>query len=158
MEKEQLVEIANTEMPFGKYKGRRLIDLPEEYLLWFARKDEFPPGAGRADGYHVTDQNRGADPAGAAPEASLSLRGAGLFLRQLFRLALVATRQHRADHQLDLMENHQRQHHHPDHRGGEQNVRHRDAVRRALLEPQKTMVISSALLKPHLRATKRSPQ
>lgn len=42
MEKEQLVEIANTEMPFGKYKGRRLIDLPEEYLLWFARKDEFP--------------------------------------------------------------------------------------------------------------------
>ena len=22
----------------------RLIDLPEEYLLWFARKDEFPAG------------------------------------------------------------------------------------------------------------------
>jgi uncharacterized protein (DUF3820 family) len=44
MEKEQLVEIANTAMPFGKYKGRRLIDLPEEYLLWFARKDEFPAG------------------------------------------------------------------------------------------------------------------
>ena len=44
MEKEQLVEIANTELPFGKYKGRRLIDLPEEYLLWFARKDEFPAG------------------------------------------------------------------------------------------------------------------
>ncbi|HCK7281219.1 TPA: DUF3820 family protein [Enterobacter roggenkampii] len=44
MEKEQLVEIANTEMLFGKYKGRRLIDLPEEYLLWFARKDEFPAG------------------------------------------------------------------------------------------------------------------
>ena len=39
MEKEQLIEIANTIMPFGKYKGRRLIDLPEEYLLWFARKD-----------------------------------------------------------------------------------------------------------------------
>ncbi|NYY76076.1 hypothetical protein DMI70_13695 [Escherichia coli] len=30
-------------MPFGKCKGRRLIDLPE-YLLWFARKDEFPAG------------------------------------------------------------------------------------------------------------------
>ena len=44
MEKEQLVEIANTEMQFGKYKGRRLIDLPEEYMLWFARKDEFPAG------------------------------------------------------------------------------------------------------------------
>ncbi|MBE9838622.1 hypothetical protein GVH94_10510, partial [Escherichia coli] len=28
MEKEQLIEIANTIMPFGKYKGRRLIDLP----------------------------------------------------------------------------------------------------------------------------------
>ncbi|WP_312042673.1 DUF3820 family protein [Erwinia sp.] len=44
MEKEHLVEIANTEMPFGKYKGRVLIDLPEPYLLWFARKDEFPAG------------------------------------------------------------------------------------------------------------------
>ncbi|WP_029593527.1 DUF3820 family protein [Franconibacter pulveris] len=42
MEKAQLIEIANTVMPFGKYKGRMLIDLPEEYLLWFARKDEFP--------------------------------------------------------------------------------------------------------------------
>lgn len=44
VEKEQLIEIANTEMPFGKYKGRVLIDLPEEYLLWFARKDQFPAG------------------------------------------------------------------------------------------------------------------
>ena len=101
MEKEQLVEIANTEMPFGKYKGRRLIDLPEEYLLWFARKDEFP--AGRLGELMAI---RGADPAGAAPETFLSLCGAGPFLRQFFRLALVATRQHRADHQLDLMENH----------------------------------------------------
>lgn len=44
MEKEQLIEIANTEMPFGKYKGRRLIDVPEEYFLWFARKEQFPAG------------------------------------------------------------------------------------------------------------------
>jgi len=44
VDKEQLIEIANTEMPFGKYKGRRLIDVPEEYLLWFARKDVFPDG------------------------------------------------------------------------------------------------------------------
>lgn len=44
MEKEHLVEIANTVMPFGKYQGRRLIDVPEEYLLWFARKDQFPAG------------------------------------------------------------------------------------------------------------------
>lgn len=44
MDEQQLVEIANTVMPFGKYKGRVLIDVPEEYLLWFARKDEFPAG------------------------------------------------------------------------------------------------------------------
>ncbi|MDI6936791.1 DUF3820 family protein [Serratia sp. Se-PFBMAAmG] len=44
MYKHQLFEIANTAMPFGKYKGRMLIDLPEEYLLWFARKNEFPAG------------------------------------------------------------------------------------------------------------------
>lgn len=44
MEKEQLIDIANTIMPFGKYQGRALIDLPEEYLLWFSRKGEFPQG------------------------------------------------------------------------------------------------------------------
>ncbi|MFT5111728.1 MAG: hypothetical protein ACI8P9_001048 [Parasphingorhabdus sp.] len=43
LDPEVLVTIANLEMPFGKYKGRVLIDLPEEYLLWFARK-EFPKG------------------------------------------------------------------------------------------------------------------
>lgn len=25
-------------MPFGKYAGRVLIDLPEEYLLWLSKK------------------------------------------------------------------------------------------------------------------------
>lgn len=30
-------------MPFGKYQGRVLLDLPEEYLLWFAKKG-FPKG------------------------------------------------------------------------------------------------------------------
>jgi uncharacterized protein (DUF3820 family) len=44
MDKELLIEIANTAMPFGKYKGRMLIDVPEEYLLWFSRKGEFPQG------------------------------------------------------------------------------------------------------------------
>ncbi|MEN3752158.1 DUF3820 family protein [Mangrovibacter yixingensis] len=44
MDKAQLVEVANTVMPFGKYKGRVLIDLPEDYLLWFARKEAFPAG------------------------------------------------------------------------------------------------------------------
>jgi uncharacterized protein (DUF3820 family) len=37
-DKQDLVTIANMAMPFGKYKGRPLIDLPEEYLLWFAKK------------------------------------------------------------------------------------------------------------------------
>ena len=30
-------------MPFGKYSDRVIIDLPEEYLLWFAGKG-FPAG------------------------------------------------------------------------------------------------------------------
>ncbi|EKG58421.1 hypothetical protein VCHC55A1_3106 [Vibrio cholerae HC-55A1] len=30
-------------MPFGKYAGRVLIDLPEPYLLWF-QKQGFPEG------------------------------------------------------------------------------------------------------------------
>lgn len=41
--KEDLVKLANWRMPFGKYQGRCLIDLPEEYLLWFAKKG-FPSG------------------------------------------------------------------------------------------------------------------
>ena len=43
LEKEDLVTIANMAMPFGKYKGKRLIDVPEEYLLWFEKKG-FPEG------------------------------------------------------------------------------------------------------------------
>ncbi|OED49216.1 hypothetical protein ACH42_01960 [Endozoicomonas sp. (ex Bugula neritina AB1)] len=42
-EKEDLVKLARMPMPFGKYSGRILIDLPEEYLLWFAKKG-FPKG------------------------------------------------------------------------------------------------------------------
>jgi uncharacterized protein (DUF3820 family) len=30
-------------MPFGKYKDRFLIDLPDAYLVWFARRG-FPEG------------------------------------------------------------------------------------------------------------------
>ncbi len=30
-------------MPFGKYQGKIIIDLPEAYLLWFQRKG-FPEG------------------------------------------------------------------------------------------------------------------
>jgi uncharacterized protein (DUF3820 family) len=32
---EDLLKIANMEMPFGRYKGRALIDLPEAYVVWF---------------------------------------------------------------------------------------------------------------------------
>ena len=38
-----LLKIAQTKMPFGKYKGRLLIDLPEPYVVWFANKG-FPKG------------------------------------------------------------------------------------------------------------------
>ena len=33
-----LLKLANARMPFGKYTGRLLIDLPEAYVVWFARK------------------------------------------------------------------------------------------------------------------------
>lgn len=42
-DKQWLIKLANKTMPFGKYQGRVLIDLPEEYLLWFADKG-FPEG------------------------------------------------------------------------------------------------------------------
>ena len=39
----ELVLLANTKMPFGKYKGYFLIDLPEHYIVWYNNKG-FPPG------------------------------------------------------------------------------------------------------------------
>lgn len=39
----QLVELANTRMPFGKFEGRLLIDLPEPYIVWYKGKG-FPNG------------------------------------------------------------------------------------------------------------------
>ena len=38
-----LEELAQTRMPFGKYKGKLLHDLPEPYLVWFSQKG-FPQG------------------------------------------------------------------------------------------------------------------
>ncbi|UNZ00434.1 DUF3820 family protein [Zhouia spongiae] len=38
-----LIELARAKMPFGKYKGRYLIDLPEPYYTWFRQKG-FPQG------------------------------------------------------------------------------------------------------------------
>lgn len=39
----QLLELAKMKMPFGKYAGRLLVDLPEGYVVWFAQKG-FPEG------------------------------------------------------------------------------------------------------------------
>ncbi|MDN4501114.1 DUF3820 family protein [Alteromonadaceae bacterium BrNp21-10] len=38
-----MVEAINQTMPFGKYAGRKLLQLPEPYLVWFAGKG-FPEG------------------------------------------------------------------------------------------------------------------
>jgi uncharacterized protein (DUF3820 family) len=38
-----LDRLANARMPFGKYAGLLLIDLPEAYVLWFEREG-FPQG------------------------------------------------------------------------------------------------------------------
>ncbi|RXP46581.1 hypothetical protein EC396_13745 [Lutibacter sp. HS1-25] len=40
---QQLIKLANTKMPYGKYKGRFLIDLPEHYIVWYNSKG-FPSG------------------------------------------------------------------------------------------------------------------
>lgn len=42
-DKKDLIKLAKMEMPFGKYQGRALIDLPEAYLIWFANQG-FPEG------------------------------------------------------------------------------------------------------------------
>ena len=41
-EKEMVLAI-NQIMPFGKYAGRKLLELPEPYLVWFHSKG-FPEG------------------------------------------------------------------------------------------------------------------
>ncbi|CAA6822069.1 MAG: FIG074102: hypothetical protein [uncultured Thiotrichaceae bacterium] len=38
-----LLKLAKYRMPFGKYEGRLLVDLPEPYVVWFAGKG-FPNG------------------------------------------------------------------------------------------------------------------
>ena len=43
MDQDHLLLLLTREMPFGKYKGRIIADLPGHYLNWFARQG-FPPG------------------------------------------------------------------------------------------------------------------
>lgn len=42
-QRKELVELANTKMPFGKFKGHFLIQLPEPYLVWM-KGQGWPPG------------------------------------------------------------------------------------------------------------------
>ncbi|MHB1175386.1 MAG: DUF3820 family protein [Sulfuriferula sp.] len=43
MNPEDLQRLVTLAMPYGKYKGRLIADLPGQYLNWFARVG-FPPG------------------------------------------------------------------------------------------------------------------
>ena len=43
LQAEDLPLLLTREMPFGKYKGRVIADLPGNYLNWFAREG-FPKG------------------------------------------------------------------------------------------------------------------
>ena len=43
MKPEDLLLLVTREMPYGKYKGRLIADLPGHYLNWFAREG-FPKG------------------------------------------------------------------------------------------------------------------
>jgi uncharacterized protein len=43
MQAEDMQLLVERQMPFGKYKGRLIADLPGHYLGWFAREG-FPKG------------------------------------------------------------------------------------------------------------------
>jgi len=43
MNPEDLQRLVTVVMPYGKYKGRLIADLPGQYLNWFARAG-YPPG------------------------------------------------------------------------------------------------------------------
>ena len=42
-DQQQMITAINQTMPFGKYAGRKLLQLPEPYLVWFHSKG-FPEG------------------------------------------------------------------------------------------------------------------
>lgn len=42
-DRNKLIELAHYRMPYGKFKDRYLVDLPEAYLIWF-KQQGFPKG------------------------------------------------------------------------------------------------------------------
>jgi uncharacterized protein len=42
-DKEFLMDLVRVKMPYGKYKGRLIADIPENYLVWMKGKG-FPEG------------------------------------------------------------------------------------------------------------------
>ncbi len=42
-DQQALLDAVNQIMPFGKYRGRKLLELPEPYLVWYHSKG-FPKG------------------------------------------------------------------------------------------------------------------
>jgi uncharacterized protein len=42
-QRKHLIDLVTTRMPYGKFKGRFICDLPEYYLVWYRGKG-FPDG------------------------------------------------------------------------------------------------------------------
>ena len=43
-DKKFMMNLVTTRMPYGKYKGFLICDLPEPYLSWYYNNKGFPPG------------------------------------------------------------------------------------------------------------------
>jgi len=43
MQQDILIDLVYKKMPYGKYKGRLICDIPEHYLIWLHRQG-FPEG------------------------------------------------------------------------------------------------------------------
>ena len=39
-----LIDLVRTRMPFGKYQGRLICDIPLAYVVWMRQKDAIPKG------------------------------------------------------------------------------------------------------------------
>ena len=42
--KQILIDLVTKQMPYGKYQGRTLCDIPLHYLVWMRQKDAYPKG------------------------------------------------------------------------------------------------------------------